>query len=516
MTLSHRLSAFFLAALALVFAGFSLSLYFMAQSYLYQKTKDRLASALDTLAAAAEVKPTILHWEPEEHHLMLGKDSGQDHIRWEVRDGRGKLVDRSANLEGTLFVAGLSSPAVEGRSIQEIERSGQPWCLARRRLRPEHSSAPLPTVALAEPMPKQAGDSGGSRRHLPSNQHAELVLATALSLEPLKETLHRLALALILLSSGVWLAAAAAGRWICRKALTPMSRMAAAARAMNAKDLNHRLPSPETGDELEDLHDSFNGLLARLEEAFERQRRFSGDVSHQLRTPLTAMLGQVEVILRRERSPQEYRQILAGVHRQAEQLRQIVEMMLFLSRADAEAIRPNLIGLNLSAWIQLHLEAWSSHPRRADFRFDFVSDHALPILAQPPLLGQLLDNLLDNACKYSSPGTDIVLRLREEEKWVVLTVEDKGCGIPSEDLPHLSEPFFRSPHTRSLGKPGIGLGLTVVRRIAAAFGGTLNVQSLVGRGSTFSVLLPRAGESNDPIESASDFSSDCVAFPDVV
>jgi two-component system OmpR family sensor kinase len=291
---------------------------------------------------------------------------------------------------------------------------------------------------------------------------------------------------------GLWLAAVAAGRWICRKALAPMTWMAAAARTMNAKDLRHRLPSPGTGDELEDLHDSFNGLLARLEEAFERQRRFSGDVSHQLRTPLTAMLGQVEVILRRERSSQEYRHVLTRVHQQAVQLRQLVEMLLFLARADAEAIQPSLVELDLAAWLDHHLRSWAAHPRQSDMRLDMDADRPLPVRAQPPLLAQLLDNLLDNACKYSPFGSAIILRLRREEKFVELTIEDNGCGIPVEDLPHLCEPFFRSQHIRLLDKPGIGLGLAVVRRIATAFGGTLSVQSVVGHGSYFCVRLPLA------------------------
>ncbi|MHB1423851.1 MAG: sensor histidine kinase [Gemmataceae bacterium] len=493
MSLTSRMSAFFLATLALVLVGFSLSLYLLAQSYLHQKVKDRLRSALDTLAAAAEVKPDILHWEPEEHHLMLGKDGGADHVRWEVRDGQGRRVDGSANLDGSLFVEGLP-PASNSKSVDDIDRDGRPWCLARRRLRPEHFSAPLAKAVLAAPSEPEAAKPGSSHRHLPNNQHIELVLAAGLSLEPLQETLHRLALTLAALSLGLWLAAAAAGRWICRKALDPMTRMAAAARAMNAQDLNHRLPSPATGDELEDLHDSFNGLLARLEEAFERQRRFSGDVSHQLRTPLTAMLGQVEVILRRERPPQEYRHALSRVHQQAVQLRQIVEMLLFLARADAEAIQPSLVELDLAAWLELYLRDRSAHPRQADFHLDVDLDQPRTVRAHPALLAQLLDNLLENACNYSSFASPIYLRLRRQEKSAVLAVEDRGCGISAEDLTHLCEPFFRSPRIRQSGKPGIGLGLAVVRRIATVFGGTLSVQSVVGRGSCFRLRLPLSSE----------------------
>jgi signal transduction histidine kinase len=174
------------------------------------------------------------------------------------------------------------------------------------------------------------------------------------------------------------------------------------------------------------------------------------------------------------------------------QLRQIVEMLLFLARADAEALLPSLVELDLAAWLDHHLRGWSAHPRHSDLRLEIDVDQTLSVRAQPPLMAQLLDNLLDNACKYSSLGSPIYVRLRRKEKSAVLTVEDHGCGISAEDLPHLCEPFFRSPRIRQLGKPGIGLGLAVVRRIATAFGGTLSVQSEVGRGSCFCVRLPLA------------------------
>src|SRR5437763_732045 len=143
-------------------------------------------------------------------------------------------------------------------------------------------------------------------------------------------------------------AAALAGRRLCRRALRPLTGMAAAARAISADDLGRRLPPAGTGDEVDDLGRAFNELLARLQESFERQRRFTGDASHQLRTPLAAMLGQVEVALRRERPPEEYQRVLTLVHKQSAKLREIVEMLLFLSRADAEAKRPQLEALDLA------------------------------------------------------------------------------------------------------------------------------------------------------------------------
>ncbi len=114
--------------------------------------------------------------------------------------------------------------------------------------------------------------------------------------------------------------------------------------------------------------------------------------------------------------------------------------------------------------------------------------------AQPPLLGQLLDNVWDNACKYSEPGTPITLRLTQEGDLACLSVEDRGCGVAADDLPLVFEPFFRSRRSRQAGVGGVGLGLAVVQRIAAALGGTTCLQSEVGRGCTFRLCLPGQAE----------------------
>src|SRR5262249_14448190 len=152
-------------------------------------------------------------------------------------------------------------------------------------------------------------------------------------------------------------------------------------------------------DELHALADSFNGLLDRLQESHERQRRFAGDASHQLRTPLAAMLGQLEVALRRERSADEYRRALADVREQGERLRRIVEALLFRTRADAEALAPSLESVELSSWLAAHLKTWDAHPRAGDLRCEAAAG-PLWARAQPQLLAQAVDNLLDNAAKY--------------------------------------------------------------------------------------------------------------------
>ena len=194
-------------------------------------------------------------------------------------------------------------------------------------------------------------------------------------------------------------------------------------------------------------------------------------------------------------------EVLQAVHRQANQLRHILEMLLFLARADSQAKLPQLEVIDLSAWLAEHSQAWSDLKRAAELRIEFPADEPLCIEAQAPLLGQMLDNLLDNAFKYSESGSPVTLRFQADPDTISITVEDAGPGIPADDLPHVFEPFYRSPDARRRGTAGAGLGLAVAQRIAAAFGGLIRAESIAQQGSRFTITLRRVrtNESSQPV-----------------
>jgi signal transduction histidine kinase len=147
---------------------------------------------------------------------------------------------------------------------------------------------------------------------------------------------------------------------------------------------------------------------------------------------------------------------------------------------------------NLGDWCRSWLEGWRDHPRAADIE---QQDHRRTtwVRTQPALLGQVLDNLLDNACKYSEPGTPIVGSIESKEEVSVLTVNDRGCGIEPDEQSLVLQPFYCARRARWLGTPGVGLGLTVVERLVATMGGKFEVSSKLGQGSAFSVALPSPG-----------------------
>jgi heavy metal sensor kinase len=430
---------------------------------------------LHVLVASADVEANAIEWEPNQRLLSFPGDTGES-LTWVVLDSQGNRLDGSRPGDETQVLTDLARrPEPEQTSVEEMTSLGEPWRMARRHLQ------------VTKFRPEEAAP--GTQGERPSRKVSGLMIAVAVPLQPIRTQLQLLVVILVALSLFLWVTAALAGRQLCRQALRPLTRMAEAASAITADDLGRRLPESRTGDELADLGRAFNDLLGRLQESFERQKRFTGDASHQLRTPLTALLGQIEVALRRERPSEEYRRVLGAIHGQAIHLRQVVEMLLFLARADVETQLPDMERLDLAAWLPRHLESWSGHLRRGDFRSELVGDGPLWVRAHAPLLGQAIDNLLDNACKYSPPGSPITVRLGREDGEIRLEVADHGSGILPEDLGNIFGPFFRSQQARRQGIPGVGLGLAVTSRIVKAMGGRIDVASEPDQGSRFHITL---------------------------
>jgi heavy metal sensor kinase len=475
MSLATRVSLFFLGSLACTLAGFSAALYFLIAGYLDRQMDERLDAALGMLTAAVEIKKDGVEWEPEGRRLVV---AGGGDLRWVVRDHRGQVTPQGRS-PGEPLPAPVLALADEQREVLRLVRVAPgdcgPWRVVQIRLEPPAPQEGARPIFREEP-----------------GKFPFVTVTVAGSLRAQDATLRLLLGTLAGLSVLVWTGAALIGRRLCRRTLAPVTRMAESARAIPASEPGQRLAVAATGDELEDLGRAFNDLLARLQEAFERQRRFTGDSSHQLRTPLAVMRGQVEVALRRDRAPEEYRRVLGIVAEQSSRLQRIVEMLLFLARADAEAARPELTPLSLHPWLQEHLQGWKEHPRVGDLRL-LPGGEELHVRAHAPLLAQVVDILLDNACKYSAAGTPVVVSLQEEPERVRLIVEDRGCGINAEELPRVFEPFFRSPHLKETATAGVGLGLAIARRVTTALGGTIEVESEPGHGSRLIVRLVSSG-----------------------
>jgi two-component system OmpR family sensor kinase len=296
-------------------------------------------------------------------------------------------------------------------------------------------------------------------------------------------------------------------------ALRPVEAVTATAREMGEGDLSKRLPVANPKDEIGRLTTTINGLLARLDAAFRRrqealsrQRRFAADASHELRTPLTSISGHARMLdeWALEGDKVTARRSVGTIRREAARMRGMIESLLTLSRRDEGA--PMEVGrYNLGA---VGKEATETAGAAADGRVsvEFVPmEHEVTATFDRERVMQVASILLDNAVKYTPDGGSVTVSVGEEDNGsVVLAVSDTGVGISEEQLPLVFERFYRADPSRSAG--GAGLGLSIARQIAEAHGGTLEVRSKLGVGSTFVLQLPRQkpepssleGENQDP------------------
>jgi two-component system, OmpR family, sensor kinase len=487
VSLTGRFSALFLGALGLVLVAFSTVLFVSARIYLDRQVGDRLDASLAVLAAAAEIHAGGIEWEPQERILPLGQEPGPERLRWIVLDGQGHRVDHSRNLiDAELTADWIPRPGGAELPSRLVDRSGRTWQVAQRRLRTGAVEQSGSHAAVGREQPGHTDRSEGL--------YTSLVLTVFAPLGTKDSMLATLGWLLVALSTGTWLLAALICRRLSRRALAPLARLVGSAGELNAADPGWSLELAGTGDELDDLGRAFNDLLARLHLAYQRQRRFSSDASHQLRTPLTILIGQIEVALRHDRSGEEYRRALKSALGKADQLRQIVEALLFLGRADSDAQLLEGEVIDLEKWVAQHLADRHVTATPADCIRYSASGEPLHVRIHPPLLAQLLDNLLDNAEKYGREGSPILVETLcdQHKRQVILAVDDTGAGIPCEEVARVFEPFYRSERGRRRGVPGVGLGLAIVQRIATAFGGTASLKSSVGVGSRFEVRLPIA------------------------
>ena len=445
MTLTTRLTLFYLGTLAAVLTAFSGALYILAHRHLHGELHDRTSGLLDTVTARAEVEPEGVEWEPK--HSIPTLPYERDSHFWALYSSTQERLD--------------------GGGLPTLETDGH---VVRRTI----------THPEADTLPAT----------LERNRYRTLEFVAALPTAPMQQTLRTLAWSLFAISSFVWLASALAARWICRRALRPVTAMASVAASISPENLGDRLPVPNPADEIRALALSFNGLLARFQSSYERQRRFTGDASHQLRTPLAAMLGQIEVALRRDRDPTEYRVALTTAQSQATRLQGIVESLLFLARADSDALCPTLRNIDLGLWLcESVAQTWGGHARWSDVRIEGATPD-LRVEVHPILLGQALGNLIENAFKFSAIGDAVTIRASSISGGVAIDVDDRGDGIDERDRSRLFEPFFRSERARASGTPGVGLGLAVARRIIESMGGAIEWDSPQESGCRFRIVLP--------------------------
>jgi heavy metal sensor kinase len=315
-------------------------------------------------------------------------------------------------------------------------------------------------------------------------------LQAAQSLQPIYETLENLRTQLILGLPLVLLLAGWGGLFLADRALRPIDGITRTARAISGSDLSRRIGHQGPPDEVGRLATTFDRMLDRLQDAFERERRFTADASHELRTPLAALKGRIGVTLSRPRSRADYEHTLRDLEHEVDRLIRLSTDLLFLSRLDQgrHAWRPE--SLELSHLLSAIVEQVQPMAQASALTLTADIPEGLSVQGSPDNLIRLLLNLLDNAVRYTPSGGQISLRAEDDGTQVRVSVTDTGPGISPEHLPHLFERFYRAQADRSREVGGAGLGLAIAYEIARWHGGDLEVESEPGQGTTFTLHLP--------------------------
>jgi len=313
--------------------------------------------------------------------------------------------------------------------------------------------------------------------------------------EPLRATLHEIdeyTTYLALMIPVVLILTTTAGYWMSRRALAPVEEIRKEADAIDPADLATRLRIPPTDDELARLARTLNAMLTRIEDGFRAIQQFTADASHELRAPLALIITASDVSLRRERSHEELTETLRKIALEARRMSRLVEDLLSLARGDSDTRKDQFVSVDLVSIVrELCSELTPSAQAKGLTLTPVLPDEGLLVMGESAELRRLFVILLDNAVKYTEAGS-IVVTVTLEDGLVKAVVADTGIGIEKDALPHIFDRFWRADKVRSRATGGAGLGLSLALQIAGSHGGTLSVQSELGRGSSFIVQLKSA------------------------
>ncbi len=326
----------------------------------------------------------------------------------------------------------------------------------------------------------------------------QTILQLGMSAHIYEKSLVRLRTALFLIGIPLTLLLAGTGGWwLAGRAFRPINKIIAATQHLGADRLGERLPVPEVDDELKRLSLTLNEMLDRLEKAFKSQQRFVADASHELKTPLTIMQGELDILRQQPRSVEEYRTFLASASDELQRVSQIIQNLLLLARADSGKPLELKNDVRLDEVILTVMERLQFFVKQSQVQLSIkitenLSEGALTIRGDEDLLASLFFNLIHNAIKHSSAGQTVEIHLSLSMRGPWVAIRDYGTGIRAEDLPRIFDRFHRAASPTRRGVTGTGLGLAIARWIAEAHQAKISVESKPAEGSTFTVLFTSA------------------------
>ena len=281
----------------------------------------------------------------------------------------------------------------------------------------------------------------------------------------------------------------AGGLFLARRAFKPVDEITSIAQEIGENDLSQRIEI-KTKDELGRLAMTLNQMIERLEQAFKRQKQFTGDASHELRAPLSVIQAESTLALQKERSTHEYLKTIETIAQESDHMAGIIKQLLTLARADSGKEHITLSTIHLSEFINEFCDDANILCKEKFIDLKLVKDNHIYVKAHDRSLKRLMYNLLSNAIRYTQGNGTIIIKVQEKNAWVEISVSDTGIGIPEKDIPFIFDRFYRVDKARSRREGGSGLGLAICKQIVDMHGGIIDVNSQAGKGSTFLVKLP--------------------------
>jgi heavy metal sensor kinase len=453
-----RLTFWYAGVLALSLIAFAVLVYYAAAGIFYARQDESLRSTAETVASAYVQELEEEQSVAKANEVVLAQMVFPNRYV-EVVGADGRVAAWSSNLVGHQLT-------IPGPALSEARQRGGSFVVL--------NGLRVAVVPLSRDSSKQLGFA---------------IVAEPLSV--IEEGLRRLRRDFLFGVPLILLFASLAGYFLARKSLSPIALMNQQTQRITAENLSAQLDVANPRDEVGQLGLTVNALLARLSAAFQEQKRFIADASHELRTPIAVLRGETEVALERERAPAEYQESLALIKDEAERLSRIVENLFLLAREPVDAHSMMREPLRLDELVGDCVRA--AQVLAAQKGLQLKIDGRMPAITlngDDELLKRMLLNLLDNAVKYTPPGGEINIALESQNGDAHIVVTDTGIGIPAADQPRIFDRFYRVDKARARALGGAGLGLSIALWIVEGHGGSLSVESALGRGSAFTVELP--------------------------
>ncbi|NPA93287.1 MAG: HAMP domain-containing protein [Chloroflexi bacterium] len=468
LPLHWRLSLMYVGLMALLLTALGFAFSWETERFLLETTTSRLrAQAKPVIARWTNALPTPLTQE--------GLAATAQHL----------AQDLTSKDTAALILDAQGQPLATGRRLPEEPPSPPPDPQAVARALQGENEVDLITTfngqrTLVVLIPW---------RRAPGSAEILGVIQLSTSLAGLQKVLWHQRLWLILGGAAVLLLGALGSLWMTHAALQPLRQMASTCQRIAQGDLSQRLNLPQQNDEIGQLAQAFDHMVAQLEASFAAQRRFVANAAHELRTPLTAIQGSLEVLLRgAQDDPAAAARLTQSMYREVTRLTRLSEQLLDLTRVETTtALHKQPVALD--AFFQEFLPQAQLLAHNRTVRLE--PGPAITVEADADALKEILFNLVDNAVQHTAEGGHITLGWQATDNQVHLWVADDGEGIAPEDLPHIFEPFYRGDTSRSRRWGGTGLGLALVKTLVEAHGGQVVVSSQPGQGARFTVILPR-------------------------